>query len=427
MEKENKDLQGQKPQENLNVEEKMKEEVSAKIAEAASEIQDDINAAGEVAAVEFDANAENPQSDEEDKVQEPKKVTMRLGAFIASLAGCLALGLLIMFIGFKAPGWAAQIPEGETAIKVDGETITDQDMTYYIYQAASKYYTENTPDQTGSMMNTYDWDQTAEDGRKVSDIIKENAINDAIGNTIAIQKSMENGVEWTEQEENYISTSVDGFVQQYGEEGFAQRTRAMGIPTAKQYKRTYIQMMQYSNASKDIEDDIAKYCPEDVSVLNDYIDSDSASVKHILIKTESDANAEQGAEAPDPAAKLQVAQQVLDKVNGGEDFDALMDEFNEDTGEGENGYTFTSGEMMPEFEAASFALKMDEVSDIVTTSYGYHIIKRIPGINELENMWAAEAKIKKNQKILDKMSVSEIMNDVAEAMNSLNTAQVPAA
>ena len=72
------------------------------------------------------------------------------------------------------------------------------------------------------------------------------------------------------------------------------------------------------------------------------------------------------------------AQEVLEKAQAGEDFNALMEEYNEDPGEPEEGYYFPTGVMVQEFEDASFALQDGEISDIVETSYGYHIIKRLP-------------------------------------------------
>lgn len=81
--------------------------------------------------------------------------------------------------------------------------------------------------------------------------------------------------------------------------------------------------------------------------------------------------------------KKVVAEEVLAKANSGENFDDLITEYNEDPGEvvkedgTYDGYLFTKGEMVEQFETAAFALGVDEVSDIVETDYGYHIIKRV--------------------------------------------------
>ncbi len=72
------------------------------------------------------------------------------------------------------------------------------------------------------------------------------------------------------------------------------------------------------------------------------------------------------------------AEELLEKVKNGEDFDALINEYGMDPGM-ENypeGYIFTKGEMVEEFEVAAFALKDGEVSGIVKSPYGYHIIKK---------------------------------------------------
>jgi parvulin-like peptidyl-prolyl isomerase len=68
---------------------------------------------------------------------------------------------------------------------------------------------------------------------------------------------------------------------------------------------------------------------------------------------------------------------ILKRARDGEDFAKLAKENSEDPGSKDKGgeYTFPRGQMVPEFEAAAFSLKTNQVSDIVTTQFGYHIIK----------------------------------------------------
>ena len=101
---------------------------------------------------------------------------------------------------------------------------------------------------------------------------------------------------------------------------------------------------------------------------------------HILIKfAEPDPNADPNS---DPnllkvAAKAK-AEEVLKKVKDGGDFAALAKEYSS-CPSAENGGDlgeFGKGQMVPEFEEATFALKDGEVSGIVETRFGYHIIKK---------------------------------------------------
>lgn len=74
-----------------------------------------------------------------------------------------------------------------------------------------------------------------------------------------------------------------------------------------------------------------------------------------------------------------MATQILDELKKGADFDSLMAAYSEDPGSQSQpeGYVFTTGEMVPEFENATKALNIGEISGIVESTYGYHIIKRI--------------------------------------------------
>ncbi len=97
---------------------------------------------------------------------------------------------------------------------------------------------------------------------------------------------------------------------------------------------------------------------------------------HILFSTRDSATQK---ELPEDkkAAKRKLAEDILKRARAGEDFAKLAKEYSEDPGSKTAGgeYTFARGQMVAEFEAAAFSLNTNQVSDIVTTQYGYHIIK----------------------------------------------------
>ncbi|MBQ3131651.1 MAG: peptidylprolyl isomerase [Clostridia bacterium] len=100
-------------------------------------------------------------------------------------------------------------------------------------------------------------------------------------------------------------------------------------------------------------------------------------VKHILIK-----NAENADEEDKDRDYKALAQEVMDKVNAGEDFEALIAEYNEDQGMESNpeGYIIGAdfeGVYDEAFQKAAAELKKEgDVSGLVEGSYGIHIIKR---------------------------------------------------
>ena len=94
---------------------------------------------------------------------------------------------------------------------------------------------------------------------------------------------------------------------------------------------------------------------------------------HILIKVEPQADGSQKAAARKKIEKIQ------QRVQKGEDFAALAQELSQDPSSakgGDLGY-FGRGQMVRSFEQAAFALMPGEVSDIVETKFGYHLIKVI--------------------------------------------------
>jgi foldase protein PrsA len=71
---------------------------------------------------------------------------------------------------------------------------------------------------------------------------------------------------------------------------------------------------------------------------------------------------------------------ILERLRKGESFDKLAKELSIDRGSGKRGGDlgfFGRGVMVKPFEAASFKLEKDQISEPVKTEFGYHIIKRI--------------------------------------------------
>ncbi|TNF53960.1 hypothetical protein EP227_05100 [bacterium] len=87
---------------------------------------------------------------------------------------------------------------------------------------------------------------------------------------------------------------------------------------------------------------------------------DQVRAQHILVDTEEEAD------------------EILQKILKGEDFEELAKSFSKDQSTavkgGDLGF-FGKGRMVPEFEQAAFSLKVGEVSEPVQTKFGYHIIK----------------------------------------------------
>ncbi len=92
-------------------------------------------------------------------------------------------------------------------------------------------------------------------------------------------------------------------------------------------------------------------------------------VRHILFR----------ACGSDRTASRALAESVLEKLRNGESFEELAQKYSDDPGSGKRGGDLgmkPKGAMVPEFEAAAFAMKKPgELSEIVETSFGLHIIR----------------------------------------------------
>ena len=92
---------------------------------------------------------------------------------------------------------------------------------------------------------------------------------------------------------------------------------------------------------------------------------------HILIRVDPKAGA-----AAKAKAKAQI-ESILKQARSGADFAALARKYSEDGSAQQGGDLnyFSHGQMVPQFDSAAFGLKVGQISGVVETEFGYHIIK----------------------------------------------------
>lgn len=124
----------------------------------------------------------------------------------------------------------------------------------------------------------------------------------------------------------------------------------------------------------------AKVLPTGSEVENYYRNNEAefstppqVCARHILVKVKQ----AQGGEGHEDAEARAIAEGALERLKKGEPFEKVAKEKSEDTSakDGGNLGCFGRGQMVAEFENAAFALKAGAMSDLVKSSFGYHIIK----------------------------------------------------
>jgi parvulin-like peptidyl-prolyl isomerase len=147
---------------------------------------------------------------------------------------------------------------------------------------------------------------------------------------------------------------------------------------------------------------------------NDHKDEfEKVRVRHILVGTQAPPGSDPSKTLSKDEARKK-AQSVLERAKKGEDFVKLVEENSDDPGSkskgGEYEFARKSG-MVQAFEDASFNLKPGEISDLVETDFGYHIIK----LEERRTAQPTEQGTR--QDIIDKMKQEKIearINEIAQ-------------
>lgn len=329
------------------------------------------------------------------------KLVQRLAAMVAMTAvvlGATIGGVSSMMIHYKPLNEGA-----ETVLTVNGDAVTaDEYSGYMLYNM--QYYASMY-----AQMGLTDLWSNEDMAKSLGASMPEAAEQQAIYARVVMQKFNELGLKlsYNEQKEmasvrrnSIANTTKDAYLNQIAQFGFSDQTYQNFMYISQCYQALNDYYFGENGVNTPSDEDIQKYYEDN------YI-----TAKHILITTVDPASGE--TKRTDEEAKKE-AQSILDRINAGEDFDTLMNQYSEDTGlsNNPNGYTFTEGQMVTEFYDGAKALAEDEVSELVKSSYGYHIIKRVKlddsqldnfksdiisaisgSMNELLQQWMDEAQV----------------------------------
>lgn len=294
------------------------------------------------------------------------KLVQRLAAMVAMTAvvlGATIGGVSSMMIHYKPLNEGA-----ETVLTVNGDAVTaDEYSGYMLYNM--QYYASMY-----AQMGMTDLWSNEDMAKSLGASMPEAAEQQAIYARVVMQKFNELGLKlsYNEQKEmasvrrnSIANTTKDAYLNQIAQFGFSDQTYQNFMYISQCYQALNDYYFGENGVNTPSDEDIQKYYEDN------YI-----TAKHILITTVDPASGE--TKRTDEEAKKE-AQSILDRINAGEDFDTLMNQYSEDTGlsNNPNGYTFTEGQMVTEFYDGAKALAEDEVSELVKSNYGYHIIKRI--------------------------------------------------
>jgi len=205
------------------------------------------------------------------------------------------------------------------------------------------------------------------------DEILRGAIDQLVVYTLLSQESRNRGIKVDEAE---IEAKLGQLKAQFPtQEAFekALKDRGMTVETLRKDARIDL------SVTKLIEGEVAALPgPSDIEAKEFYDknpdkfkEDESVRASHILIRVDEKADA-----AAKQKARAQI-DDVLKQAKGGGDFAKLAQQHSQDGSAAQGGDLnyFAKGTMVPAFDKVAFELKPGQISDVVTTQFGYHIIK----------------------------------------------------
>jgi len=276
-----------------------------------------------------------------------KTVSFILAAMIcmAALSGCIENG------NGNGIGAVSHIDDADVAARMNGTNISTYDVAIQMLRARHTLlmqgYDENSPGFLAA--------------------VREQAARYAATTVIYIEYAHGLGITIDDDDRAEVEAHVDNLIPAFGgEEAFREILLEEGFRDRRHVEDFFLTQDIFMRLMFE-----AAFSPEAMAELDRFMpEEELLGAKHILISYEDHGDFE--------AAEV-FAQEILERALAGENFSELIATYGSDPGMIANpdGYTFVSGVMVTDFENTTRGLTIGEISGLVPTQFGIHIIKRV--------------------------------------------------
>lgn len=247
--------------------------------------------------------------------------------------------------------------------------------------------------------------------KKMQDIVKQSvAVSDAeISNEYVYQN--------TEASVRYLELKAENFVSQvkYSDDDlkkfYDENKENFRVPEKADFKYVVFDPEAYKGSFQATDEEIERFF---INNKESFKEPEKVNAAHILFKVDNWSD-----EAA--ANKIyQKAKEVREQIVKGADFAKMAKKYSQDgtaANGGELGW-FTKDQMVPEFEKAAFETKPGEISDVVKTQFGFHIIK-VHDYKAESNPTLDEVKAKIAQTIKDQKSQASFRSYVFDTYKAI--------
>lgn len=270
-------------------------------------------------------------------------------------------------------------------LTVEGQPISAQVYLYWLGNITSYYemmlaYGGEELDLTEELEPGITWDS------QLKQIAYSNTVLMALTDELAQEYDVSLSVEDVQELASNRAANIESAGS---EEMYAYQLQAMGINDS-----TAFQLDKIGTLFGKVRDAYVERAEVSGEAVAAYVEeNDILRAKHILLLTKNMTTGEdydQETQAQQKAKADDLLAQLRDEPDK---FDELMNANSEDSGLSANpdGYTFTAGQMVTEFEEGTRALEYGQISEVIKSDYGYHIILRLdPDSEELRQTVAGE-------------------------------------